>query len=138
VHAHRQERSSRPQPAPAGWLEVHKKLTKLKAATMSGVPAPARNPMMQDYLPGWLGAVARPKIRASTYSMYETLIRLYLVPGLGTKRIESLQAADIRALLHRVQNTCQCCAQSKDARRKGGARSPSTRRSERSAPSLEY
>jgi integrase len=49
--------------------------------------------------------------------------RLYIVPGLGGKRLDRLQVHDIRAWLNGLRQVCQCCAQGKD-----DARPPEQRR----------
>lgn len=43
--------------------------------------------------------------------------RLYIVPRLGSKRLDRLQVRDIRAWLNQLRQACQCCAQRKDAAR---------------------
>jgi hypothetical protein len=43
--------------------------------------------------------------------------RLYIVPGLGTKRLDKFTIRDVQTWLNKVRTICQCCAQSKDARR---------------------
>ncbi|MCO5994974.1 N-terminal phage integrase SAM-like domain-containing protein [Actinoallomurus rhizosphaericola] len=52
-----------------------------------------------------------------TCATYETLTRLYILPGLGKKRLDKLAVRDVRAWLNTLRETCQCCAQGKDARR---------------------
>jgi integrase len=54
-----------------------------------------------------------PNLAPLTYATYETLTRLYIVPGLGDK----LTVRDVQTWLNKVQQSCQCCAQGKDARR---------------------
>jgi integrase len=44
-------------------------------------------------------------------------VRLYIVPGLGQKRLDKLTVRDVRTWSNRLAETCQCCAQGKDARR---------------------
>jgi hypothetical protein len=44
-------------------------------------------------------------------------VRLYIVPTLGRKRLDKLTVADVRTWFHKLRETCQCCAQGKDARR---------------------
>jgi integrase len=43
---------------------------------------------------------------------------MYLVPGLGAKRLDRLQVRDVRTWLNRLRITCQCCSQGKDAARR--------------------
>lgn len=56
-------------------------------------------------------------MRPSTMRTYEWLSRCYVVPLLGTKRLARLQPPEVRMFLNRVKETCQCCAQGKDAAR---------------------
>src|SRR5262249_3896519 len=51
---------------------------------------------------------------------YEVIARAYLIPGLGSKRLDRLQTTDVQTWINTVGRTCQCCAQGKDARRRPG------------------
>lgn len=97
--------------------EAHEKLTRLKADSQAGVPVPVMTSTVGEYLTYWLEHVARVKVRPSTYAAYESLVRNYLVPGLGGKRLIRLSAREIRAFLAVIARTCQCCAQEKDKAR---------------------
>lgn len=59
----------------------------------------------------------KPNLAPTTYAKYETLARLYIVPGIGRMRLDRLQVRDVQKWLNRVAETCQCCAHGKDARR---------------------
>ena len=61
--------------------------------------------------------MAQPSVRETTFSSYELLVRLYVIPGLGKRRLRALQAHHIRTWLNGLRTTCQCCAQGKDAER---------------------
>ncbi|HYB17520.1 MAG TPA: HD domain-containing protein [Streptosporangiaceae bacterium] len=65
----------------------------------------------------WLREVVEPNLAPKTTERYALLTRLYLVPGLGVKRLDRLQVRDVRTWLNRLRTTCQCCAQGKDAAR---------------------
>lgn len=77
--------------------------------------------------PGWAGQcdaiasrpaeVVAPNLAPKTFEKYEMFSRLYIVPGLGSKRLDRLQVRDIRSWLNRLRQACQCCAQGKDAAR---------------------
>jgi integrase len=69
------------------------------------------------YLAYWHRDVVVPNLAPLTASTYETFIRLYIVPGLGAKRLDRLQVRDVQSWLNMVAKTCQCCAQEKDLRR---------------------
>ncbi|GAA3616688.1 tyrosine recombinase XerC [Streptomyces chitinivorans] len=99
------------------WDEAHEKLTRLKADSQTGLPVATSRMTVAEYLAYWLTHVARVKVRKTTYVNYESLVRNYIVPGLGRKRIVRLTARDIRAFLLTTARTCQCCAQGKDEAR---------------------
>jgi Phage integrase, N-terminal SAM-like domain len=66
----------------------------------------------------WLREVVVPPDYAPlTCATYETLTRLYVLPGLGPKRLDKLTLRDVRSWLNKLRDTCQCCAQGRDARR---------------------
>ncbi|WP_019549330.1 tyrosine-type recombinase/integrase [Streptomyces sulphureus] len=67
-----------------------------------GIPVPTRSAKLADWLPYWLEHVVRPRRKLSTFDKYEAHVRLYLVPMIGTKRLESLGVADVRRFLTRL------------------------------------
>jgi integrase len=79
--------------------EVEDKRRELVDRARSGIPLPTRSPRLCEWLPLWLEEIVKPQRKKGTYSKYESLIRLYLVPMLGTKRLESLSVADVRKFL---------------------------------------
>jgi integrase len=97
--------------------QAHAKITALIGDSQRGIAVAATAQNVGDYLGYWLQEVARPKVRASTFRSYETYVRIYLIPGLGTKRLDRLTARDIRTWLNSVRTTCQCCAQDHDRAR---------------------
>lgn len=97
--------------------EVHGKWLKLQTRASQG-PMPTTTPTVAQYLKYWLREVVTPPGFAPlTCATYETLTRLYILPGLGVKRLDKLTVRDVRIWLNRLRATCQCCAQGKDARR---------------------
>ncbi|MFF7881749.1 tyrosine-type recombinase/integrase [Streptomyces sp. NPDC020794] len=50
----------------------------------------------------------------NTHTRYRVCVRLYVIPGLGRKKIAYLTARDIRTWLDCLRTTCQCCAPSLD------------------------
>ncbi|MFD7729683.1 tyrosine recombinase XerC [Kitasatospora phosalacinea] len=89
--------------------EVLEKITALRAQDNQGIPTPDTNVKMTEYLMYWLAAVVKVNRRPKTYQGYESVVRVHLVPGLGTKKLRTLRAADVRTWLARVASTCQCC-----------------------------
>jgi integrase len=101
--------------------ELHARWVDLQKQARSGAVA-TKVPKLAEYIGYWLKEVVAPNLAPLTHATYESLSRLYIVPGLGEKRLDKLTARDVQIWLNRVRETCQCCAQGKDARR------PETRR----------
>jgi integrase len=70
-----------------------------------------------EFLRRWLREVVAPNLAPLTHATYETMVRLYIDPGIGHIRIDRLAVHDVQDWLNRLATTCQCCAQGKDARR---------------------
>ncbi|MEU0990728.1 site-specific integrase [Streptomyces sp. NPDC005953] len=97
--------------------DAHEKLTKLKADSQSGLPLATSKMTLSEFLAYWLTDIAQPKVRKTTYVNYASLVRNYITPEFGRKKISRLTARDIRAFLAKTAATCQCCAQGKDIAR---------------------
>lgn len=95
---------------------THEKWLKLHQEARRG-PVAATVPTVETYVRYWLREVIEPNRAPLTYSTYETMCRLYILPGLGKKRLDRLTVRDVQTWLTKLRNTCQCCAQGKDARR---------------------
>src|SRR5580704_4367635 len=65
--------------------EVHDKWLKLHAAAKRG-PVVTKSQTVAEYLQYWLAEIIRPNREDSTYSQYELISRLYIIPGIGKKR----------------------------------------------------
>ncbi len=91
------------------WLSLHRQAREGPVAT--------RVPSVGSFLEYWLREIVQPNRAPLTYATYETLVRLYVVPGLGGKRLDRLSVRDVQTWLNRIRQSCQCCAQGKDARR---------------------
>ncbi|WP_406338730.1 tyrosine-type recombinase/integrase [Streptomyces sp. NBC_00649] len=85
------------------WQECDTKRRELLAKVASGVPVPTKSARLADWLPYWLENVIKPRRKRTTYAKYEVHVRLYLVPMLGTKQLESLSVADVRRFLNRLE-----------------------------------
>lgn len=96
--------------------EVHAKWLKLHEAARRG-PVPGGVPTVRQFLEQWMAEVVRPSSVAKTVDAYERCVRLYIVPGLGKKRLDRLTVSDVRLWLTKLRKTCQCCAQGKDKQR---------------------
>lgn len=85
------------------WAECDTKRRELLDKVDNGIPVPTRSAKLADWLPYWLENMIRPRRKRTTYAKYEVHVRLYLVPMLGTKRLESLSVADVRRFLARLE-----------------------------------
>ena len=98
--------------------EVHAKWIRLQKDAQDG-PVVTRSMTFGAYLQYWLREIVKPNLSPGTYVTYEVIVRRYLAPGLGEKRLDRLQRniRDLQTWINMVGRTCQCCAQGKDAQR---------------------
>ncbi|WP_328956059.1 site-specific integrase [Kitasatospora purpeofusca] len=99
------------------WDEVHNALVELQADDINGIPLPDTDSNVGQYLNYWLAEEVLPNRRPKTYQGYESVARVHLIPGLGTKRLRDLRAQEVRVWLNRVRAECQCCKGGWDAQR---------------------
>ena len=93
------------------------KLIDALAANNHGLPAHPGDTTVGQYLKYWLNTVAVHRLRPTTWTRYDSTIRLYLLPGLGAKKLARLSTTDVRTWLDSQRTTCQCCARGLDAKR---------------------
>ncbi|MFJ7527713.1 tyrosine-type recombinase/integrase [Streptomyces griseus] len=84
------------------WDECDTKRQELVLRDRQGVPTPTRSARLSEWLPYWLEEFVRDDRKKTTYAKYETHVRRYLIPHIGSKRLETLGAADVRRLLTAV------------------------------------
>jgi len=97
--------------------EVHAKWIALTKDAQRGAVVAQSVPKLSTYLQSWLSEVVAPNLAPLTHSTYETLVRLYIEPGIGGIRVDRLRVRDVQTWLNSLANKCQCCAQGKDAKR---------------------
>ncbi|MEV7834928.1 tyrosine-type recombinase/integrase [Streptomyces subrutilus] len=97
--------------------EALAKLTEKIAASNRGLPIPSSQGSLAAYLTYWLDAVAVHQLRENTHTRYTAVARLYLVPGLGKRKLAKLTAKDVRTWLNQLRITCQCCTRGLDTAR---------------------
>ncbi len=95
---------------------VHDRWIKLQAKA-NAAPVPTTIPTLEQYLTRWLGEVVRPNLEPATHAYYETMVRLYICPTLGSRRLDRLQTRDVQTWITKLGTICQCCVQGKDAAR---------------------
>ena len=95
--------------------DVHDKWIQLQTRAREG-PIATKLPTIGEYVAYWLREIVKPNLSPGTYVTYEVLSRLYIVPGLGRKRL-NVPTREVQTWINAVGRVCQCCAQGKDARR---------------------
>ncbi|MFF0753369.1 tyrosine-type recombinase/integrase [Streptomyces sp. NPDC004267] len=86
------------------WEECDAKRRALLDKADNGIPVPTRSAKLAEWLPYWLDTFIKPPRRTlGTYDKYESHVRLYLVPMIGSKRLESLGVADVRRFLVQLE-----------------------------------
>ena len=80
-------------------------------------PVSSDVPKLAEFLAYWLKEIVEPNLAPKTYERYEMFSRLHIIPHLGGKRLDKIQARDIRQWLNKLAVICQCCAQKKDEAR---------------------
>jgi hypothetical protein len=88
---------------------VHEKWIKLQKYA-SERPIVTKSPTLAEYLAEWLDQVVKPNLAPATYDKYEMFSRLYVIPGLGKRRLDKLTVANVRTWLNALKTMCQCCA----------------------------
>jgi integrase len=91
------------------WLELHRQAARGPVAT--------KVPNLAGFIDYWLSDIVRPNLAPATAANYDMFARLYIVPDLGTKRLDKLTVRDVQTWLNQLRTRCQCCAQEKDAAR---------------------
>ncbi|MFR0353412.1 site-specific integrase [Streptomyces sediminimaris] len=84
------------------WEECDEKRQELVRRDRQGIPTPSRSAKLSEWLPYWLDEHIKPNRKRTTYIKYEMHVRLYLVPLLGSRRLESLTTANVRRMLSEV------------------------------------
>jgi len=92
-------------------------LTEKIATSNRGIPAPTAQGSLAAFLTYWLETVAVHRLRENTHTRYTAVVRLYLLPGLGRKKLAKFTARDVRTWLDQLRTTCQCCARGLDTAR---------------------
>lgn len=79
--------------------EAESKLVQLRNNNNWGILTSSRESKLGDYLDYWL-MVVQPTIRRDTFKGYESIVRIYLKPNLGQKRLAKLSVADVQLFIN--------------------------------------
>jgi hypothetical protein len=83
--------------------EALRKLRSLRKLIDAGRVPTTSSTTVGAWLAHWLDTIAGPQIRPMTYRSYEQVIRLHIVPHIGSIRLDRLTAEDIRRMHRAIQ-----------------------------------
>lgn len=81
--------------------ECHEWLRKMQDGIDQGMTFQGRNLTLREYLDQWI-ALKKTQVKATTGFQYEQLIRLYIKPFLGTKRLRDLNVRVVNGLYEQL------------------------------------
>jgi integrase len=64
----------------------------------------ARDVTVAGWLNGWLEQFVKPSRARKTYRQYEQVVRLYILPAIGTLRLKNLTALQVQAMLNALSS----------------------------------
>jgi len=82
------------------WEQARDRLVEEQSKIVRGIPVAADSWKVGPYLDYWLETVVKASRRPATCALYETIIRLYLKPGLGHHRLRRLSVPIVQAFLN--------------------------------------
>ena len=80
--------------------EVALKLHEAQRTLSDGGILPTERQTVETLLQTWLKDSAAPKVRRKTFQRYEEIVRLHLIPALGSVKLTRLNPAQIEAMLN--------------------------------------
>ncbi|WP_037601805.1 tyrosine-type recombinase/integrase [Streptacidiphilus rugosus] len=97
--------------------EVADQLIEMQDLTRKGVPALTSAMPLGDFLSQWLTRIAPARLKPATLASYEPMVRLYIAPALGRKRLNRLSPTDVRKFVADFEGACLCCLRGVDKAR---------------------
>jgi integrase len=82
---------------------LREQLNELSYQVGKGVLTPDGAMTVSEYLDQWLAEVAAKQVRPSTYTGYETNVRLHIKPLIGSKKLAKLTARDVRQMIETLR-----------------------------------
>jgi integrase len=75
---------------------------KLREKDLGHLVIDADSSTLDEYLDRWLQAAAKPRVRLRTHYEYQQLLRRYVRPALGSRKLSSITPLDIQTLYSRL------------------------------------
>lgn len=82
--------------------EVQEKLRKLQGDSVSGQLAEPSSLTLGQYLSSWLNDTAKQKVGGTTFVRYEVLVRVHIVPHVGTIKLQKFAPVHINHLMAEI------------------------------------
>ncbi len=89
-----------PDGKPLSKSQADQVLAAAKVARERGELAMAPSQTLESYLKAWLEQVVKPARRPGTHRGYEQLVRVHIVPALGSVRVDRLTPAQLQAFIN--------------------------------------
>jgi integrase len=80
------------------YKEVETALAKARGDAARGITYDAGKQTVEEYLARWLADSVRDTVRLRTYERYESIVRVHLVPAIGSDKLKTLTPAHVRGL----------------------------------------
>lgn len=74
------------------------KINAVKSKLYTNTYVDDKKQTVRDWLEYWLEYCMKPKVRISTWESYESVVRCHLIPTIGNKQLQALQASDVQKL----------------------------------------
>jgi len=85
------------------WNEANNKRVEMLDNNRKGVPSISSSMKLGDYLDWWLEEVIKVERGESTYSGYEIVVRRYIKPHMGTKKLNALTPTHVRHFIAKLR-----------------------------------
>ncbi|HMO58364.1 MAG TPA: site-specific integrase [Roseiflexaceae bacterium] len=85
--------------------EAQERYEELKRRHKEGQDLGKSAQTMDAFLTQWLEEVAKPTLRPRTFEYYESVVRRYLKPALGSVRLRDLDHQQVQQMVHRLPKT---------------------------------
>ncbi|NKE61337.1 tyrosine-type recombinase/integrase [Lentzea sp. PSKA42] len=85
------------------WEEANNKRVEMLDNNRKGVPSISSSMKLDEYLTWWLEEVIKVERGESTYSGYEIVVRRYIKPHLGTKKLNALTPTHVRQFIAKLR-----------------------------------
>ncbi len=80
------------------YKDVENKLAEARGDAARGITYDAGKQTVEEYLARWLADSVRDTVRLRTYERYESIVRVHLVPAIGSDKLKTLTPAHVRGL----------------------------------------